>query len=383
MGDGDLGLINKTFLILGGYGNTGRWIAELLLLQRNDVQLILAGRNFEKAKVLADQLNQKFNGHRVSALRVDVRVASNLKDAFVQVDMVIVASSTIDYIENIAKAALTARIDYLDIQLSITDKIKILEAMRDRIERAGCCFITDAGFHPGLPATLVRYAIPHFDQFEVALVASVMQLNWKKRSFSEKTLTEFFKELNDYQPLVFKSGSWMSLGDMAYKTFDFGYSFGEQYCVPMFIEELRSLPEKIPSLKEVGFFIAGFNWFTDCLIIPLSSALVGKFPKAVKPLGKLFGWGLRRFGKPPYGAALMLEASGWRKRKYFTMQIKVIHGDAFFLTAAAVVACLLQYLEGSIHKPGLWYQAHIVEPQRMLSDMEGLGVLFEINNCKE
>ncbi|NJO16854.1 MAG: hypothetical protein HC877_14250 [Thioploca sp.] len=34
--------MNKTFLILGGYGNAGRLIAELLL-QETPIQLVLAG----------------------------------------------------------------------------------------------------------------------------------------------------------------------------------------------------------------------------------------------------------------------------------------------------------------------------------------------------
>jgi saccharopine dehydrogenase (NAD+, L-lysine-forming) len=42
------------------------------------------------------------------------------------------------------------------------------------------------------------------------------------------------------------------------------------------------------------------------------------------------------------------------------------------------VACLLQYLDGSIRKPGLWLQANLVEPNRLLKDLERLGVAVEI-----
>jgi saccharopine dehydrogenase (NAD+, L-lysine-forming) len=44
------------------------------------------------------------------------------------------------------------------------------------------------------------------------------------------------------------------------------------------------------------------------------------------------------------------------------------------LTAIPVIACLLQYLDGSLRKPGLWTQANIVEPNRLMTDMERLGV---------
>jgi hypothetical protein len=65
--------------------------------------------NLSSAKS-TDEFNQKFNGNRVSALRVDV-----------------VASSTTDYVENVAKAA---GIDYLDTQMSTLDKTKTLETRR-------------------------------------------------------------------------------------------------------------------------------------------------------------------------------------------------------------------------------------------------------------
>ena len=43
-------------------------------------------------------------------------------------------------------------------------------------------------------------------------------------------------------------------------------------------------------------------------------------------------------------------------------------------TAIPVVACLLQYLDGSIRKPGLWLQANIVEPNRFMEDMKRMGI---------
>jgi saccharopine dehydrogenase (NAD+, L-lysine-forming) len=38
------------------------------------------------------------------------------------------------------------------------------------------------------------------------------------------------------------------------------------------------------------------------------------------------------------------------------------------------VACLLQYLEGSIARPGLWLMGQAVDPVRLVEDMERMGV---------
>lgn len=47
----------KTILILGGYGNTGRALARLLL-QESNALLVIAGRNIDKAQGFSDELNK-------------------------------------------------------------------------------------------------------------------------------------------------------------------------------------------------------------------------------------------------------------------------------------------------------------------------------------
>jgi hypothetical protein len=47
------------------------------------------------------------------------------------------------------------------------------------------------------------------------------------------------------------------------------------------------------------------------------------------------------------------------------------------MTAAAVVSCLLQYLDGGARRAGLWCQAAIVDPVRLLADMAEMGVTVE------
>ena len=372
---------SKTFLILGGYGNTGRPLAKLLL-QETDAQLILAGRSLEKAESAATEFNSMVSDERVSGIAVDASDPLSLKQGFRGVDLVVVASSTVRYARQVAAAALEAGSDYLDVQFS-TQKVAMLKAMAGEIEKTGCCFITDGGFHPGLPAALVRYVAPYFDILEKANVGSVIKVDWAGLDLPDATVNELLEEINDFEALLFKDGAWKKarMSGMAdYLRMDFGGAFGGQACMPMFLEEMRSIPEYYPTLKETGFFVGGFNWFVDWLVMPLGMVILRLWPQgALKPLGKLMMWGLNKFSRPPYGTLLKVEAEGIKDGQAKAIDVVLSHPDGYLFTAIPVAACLLQYLDGSIRKPGLWTQANLVEPNRLMIDMQRMGIALQMH----
>lgn len=367
---------NKTFLILGGYGNTGRLISRLLL-QETDVRLVIAGRNIERAKTTAAGFNRDFPGERAAPAYADASDIASLRSVFQGVDLVVVASSTVKYTRQVAKTALEENLDYLDVLFS-TKKVAVLKSMSTEIEIACRCFITDGGFHPGLPAALVRYAALGFDRLEKARVGSVIKQDWKSLAVDSTTVDELLEELNDFQMVFYKGGQWKkaSLVSTAdYLKMDFGRQFGKQWCAPMFLEEMRLLPNLYPSLQETGFFVGGFNWFVDWFLMPLALVALKISPRrALRPMGKLLLWGLNTFSKPPYATMLKVEASGLKDGVARSRQVTLYHPDGYVFTAVPVVACLLQYLDGSFRKPGLWMQAQIVDPTRLMRDMERLGI---------
>jgi hypothetical protein len=365
----------KRLLILGGYGNTGYPLAKLLL-KYSDAHLILAGRSLEKAEAAALKLNGKDKKPRVESLRLDAADPYALRHAFKGIDMVVVASSTAQYTEPIASEALKVGIDYFDVVFS-NEKLKVLKKYEERITKAGLCFITDGGFHPGLPALMVRHLAAEFDHLTRARVGSVIQMDWRDLNLSDATAIEMIEEFRGIDMRCFRDGHWVKPGlkGPEYIHMNFGDPFDRRSCVSMYLEEMGALPALFPDLKDTGFYVGSFNWFVDYVVIMLLFPVLWLFPKlGVKPMARLMVWGLKTFTKPPFGTLLRCEAEGEKDGVPLSLALTISHPDGYYFTAAPAAACLLQYLDGSIRKPGLHTQAILSRPHHFMKDLKKMGI---------
>jgi saccharopine dehydrogenase (NAD+, L-lysine-forming) len=235
-----------------------------------------------------------------------------------------------------------------------------------------------------VPAALVRWAAARIPSLRVANVGSLLQMNWKAIEFADETALEMVQELADYDSRHYRAGEWrtMSWTGSGRLRFDFGRPWGWRSCVPLFLEELRELPDAFPTLRETGFFIAGFGWLPDYVTMPIAMIGVKLGPRRVQEwVSRLFARSLRWASKPPFVTRLQLEAEGEGEGgEQRRVSLRLSHADGYDFTAIPVLACLLQWLEGGARKPGLTTMANAVEPVRFLADLERLGVEVE---CKE
>lgn len=355
-----------TIMILGGYGYTGKFLAKHLLAQTN-AKIIISGRNIEKARAFAKELNDP----RVSARQADATNYNSLTEALQGVTLCLVAAPTTHHAETVVRACLDERVDYLDVQFS-SKKLGTLRKSEDEIKRAGLCFITEAGYHPGLIAALIRYSATKLDTVESALTAGY--LNMKNIPYSE-AVDELMEAFLEYQAQVFKNGAWTKPSSWDMRDFDFGDDIGKRSCYSMFFEEMRDIPAMYPQLRETGFYISGSNWLADMLVTPLVFLGLKIAPKrGLRPLGKLMWWAMGK-SKPPYLVALTAEAKGLLKGKQAQVRVRVAHPDGYELTAIPVVAYLLQYLDGSARKSGVHLMGHIADPVRLFNDMQRMGAV--------
>lgn len=357
-------------LVLGGTGYTGRLIVQHLL-ENSKADITIATRHLDRAQALADKLNRHYPAHRVKAIYADASRTESLRLAFADQMMVVVAAPTTAYAKNVVRTCLEMGLDYLDVQLG-PQKLALLRSLADEIKRACRCFITEAGFHPGLPSALVRYAAAHLDSIESAIILGYLNMG-RDLPYSE-AVDELIEGFKQYNGQVFKKGQWTKPNSLEVRTCDFGGDIGRKRCYSMFFEEFRPLPSVFPSLRETGFYISEMHWMLDWVVMPITWAWLKIAPKAVRPIGKFLWWGMRTFHRPPYRVELQVQAIGFKDGRRVRLQASVAHPDGYELTAIPVVATLLQYLDGSARKPGLWMMGHLVEPSRLLNDIEKMGV---------
>lgn len=368
----------KTILLLGGYGRIGSRIAPWLLRQ-TDASLVVAGRHREEADHLATRLNREVPGQRVTTVAADAARADSLRAAFRNVDLVLDCTSTAWHTEQIARAALAGSVDYLEYHFS-SKVLPTLRPLAPEIKRSGRCFIAQAGFHPGLLAPLVRFVAPRFALYHKAAVGMVM--NFTSMAYRESA-AEFAEEVGACRYTLWRQGKWQKAGWRDRRKFDFGPGFGVRTCVPMEFEELRALSGRY-GLRKLGGYVAGFNWFVDGLVIPLS-LLLGQVKRGLGAgwLGRCWVWGMNTFARPPYGVVMRLEAEGEQDGTALSVQVVLRHPDIFEFTAIPVVACVRQYLDGSIARPGLYLMGEAVEPARLFADMEQMGIGVEVTVAGE
>lgn len=355
---------SNRILLVGATGYAGRKLANYLLTD-TDATVILSGRSKAKLDELRSSLHRHDLAHRVESLELD---AFDLDPAaLTEFDLLVNATANGRHNAPLIQACLEHRADWIDMQVT-NELLEPAPELQAKIERAGCCFVIQAGFHPGLLAALVRYAAQQLDVLDSATIGSVIR---------DKTglpftsgVAELVESFRDYKSEMYKDGRWQKLKYADYPKFEFEFGFGKLLTYPVDMPELRRLPELLPDLKDTGFFVAGFNWFADYLVTPLMMLGSRIAPRqTASALGHLLSWSTKKFAKPPYGTVVQVDAEGLRENKPVRFRLALFHDDAYVLTAVPAVAMIKQMLQKKL-QPGIHLMGLCCDPVELLQDIE-------------
>ncbi|MCW5944144.1 MAG: saccharopine dehydrogenase NADP-binding domain-containing protein [Fimbriimonadaceae bacterium] len=357
-------------VVLGGYGRAGRLVSRYLA-DEPDVEVVVVGRNDSMAQAVAIDLSR--GGRRVTSGCVDAGEEGSVRRAIKGARLLVVASSTLRVVGTPMDACLAEGVDYFDLQIESHRKEAAREERRAAIEAQGLCFVTDGGFHPGLPAVLVRHAATVFDDLVQADVGSFLRVDWQGLGTSEGTATEFAEELLDMRMEAFRDGVWRRLSFLEWPIFAPRAPFKGFRGVPMRLAELVELCDSFRPLQKTGFFIGGSGWVADWLMFPLAYGLA----KAglVGAAGRWLRFGLTASARPPFRCELLMDAVGTIRGESSTCKYRIACEDAYALTAASAAGCVLQMLRQP--KAGLWRQGSFADPERLFASMRQRGILVE------
>jgi saccharopine dehydrogenase (NAD+, L-lysine-forming) len=344
-----------------------------LLSEHTSARVVVAGRNREAAAELAESLNRRAGEDRALPLALDAADADAVREAFAGADLVVALTATPDLVSQFAEAASASGIDYIDCHFQDSAH-EALAAVRDDLLAAGCRVISQAGFHPGLPAAFVRASASHFDQIEDAAVAMVMHGHVD----DPHGLSEIIELIQTYHAEIFEEDHWRSADWTDNRRFDFGEGFGICSCNPLQLLEMRDLPAAL-GLERLGVYVAGWTWFADWIVTPMAM-LAGKFRKGLGK--KLFSRMMRRSinrSRRPEAVVFLTESNGRSDGRSKHLRIEARDSaHPYHFTAAGIVAAVLQVLDDPPKPPGLHLMGDFVDPTRLFEDLERMGVAFDV-----
>jgi len=236
-------------LLLGAYGFFGSRIAAGLARNRR-VQLVLAGRDLQKATALAYQLGLSAE-HARALDATDARLASQLKKLGIQV-LIHTAGPFQEQSYGVAQAAIAAGCHYLDLAdgREFVGGISRLDAAA---RAAGVSVVSGVSSLPALSSAVVDCYLPEFsrlDSIRIGITSGAVVPG-------AATLRAVFGYCG--QPfLALENGQWIDVyGWLDTRAHEFPKQVGVRLLGRCDVPDLELLPKRYPGVHTVSFH-AGF-----------------------------------------------------------------------------------------------------------------------------
>jgi saccharopine dehydrogenase-like NADP-dependent oxidoreductase len=242
----------KTYkiLILGGYGNFGKRIAEGLAHHSNAL-ILIAGRDEKKAEQLCRMLNGKKSGAQFKATKIDVTTHHFEKNlAALSPNLVIHTAGPFqgqDY--KVPHACIKAGCHYIDLA---DDRRFVCDiaSLNDEAQRMGVVVVSGASSVPGLSSAVIDHYAPDFSQIH-SIDCAIAPGNKAERG--EATVRGILA-YTGHPIKIWRNKNWETVfGWMSPRKINFGGIGGRRWLANVDIPDLELFPVRYKTASTVIF----------------------------------------------------------------------------------------------------------------------------------
>jgi NAD(P)-dependent dehydrogenase (short-subunit alcohol dehydrogenase family) len=358
----------KNVLILGGYGKIGRAIAGVLARSMSG-RIAIAGRNRGEAESCASQLQQRSGaGITFEALAVDMIDRQQVADALEGQDLVIVCVPlSVETADNIASAVNESEADYLDV-VAGEEKHAVFRRYHTAIMDNGKRFILNAGVEPGLPAWLALYTASLLEQPQKIRLFG----KYRDRNIGPSGIQDILNIILRAPKVFDRQWKTQHPWSIAFPRYPGG--FGRSVSVPIFLNELESIPE-LTGVRTLRLFQAGINPVCD-IILTLWKLGLGRVLRESRAISG-YQCAMQRFTPSPLGIAMIGEGEGLSSSS--KVRVTLWHDDLYQATALVAVIAAERLLATAGRDPGQWFLGEWVSPEDFRQSLEHAGFSIEVN----
>ncbi len=258
------------YFILGGYGIIGRVVAEDIFKNKN-AEIIIAGRDFDKAKKFADSFKSK--KVKAEKINIDKNLSEKIKGSDVLINCLQYYFNV-----NVMKACIKAKVNYVDLGGLFHETKKQLKLNKE-FKRINKIAVIGCGSTPGITNIMAEYGAEFLKKIDSTEITFA---NYDKTKYKQKFVLPYsFKTIIDEytkKPAVFQNGKikFVEPGS-GIKTYNFDKPFGKATGFYTLHSELATFPSsfKNKGLKSCEFratFSQDFsNTITDLIELGFAS----------------------------------------------------------------------------------------------------------------
>lgn len=237
-------------MILGGYGNFGKRIAENLCLHKA-VTIYLAGRNSQRAERICQQLSLSTGHTQLRPLVIDINSA-DFEHKLIQLDPDLVIHTSGPFQGQgfrVPQACIKTGSHYIDLaddRRFVCD----IHQLNELAQGKNLLIVSGASSVPGLSSTVIELIGQNYaklSEIDIAIAPG------NKAERGEATLRGILSYTGKSFP-AYLDGRWQSAyGWMSPRKVDFGAPIGKRWLANVDVPDLELFPKLYPGVKTVRF----------------------------------------------------------------------------------------------------------------------------------